>query len=161
MKRRLGSAIVALFCLAFAAFCAWLFGSVTVITCARIEPAQVNCEVRETLLGWLPLGKPQTLRHVQYAGLDFIAGGDDGYNTNYLVLHTEAQELRIEFFDYSSVVDANERFDAFFSSSEPAFTYHQTSGWVGGICGGFLFLDVLFFAGIFAAGAFPRRKPQN
>jgi len=162
MKKRLGLAFLGLLCLAFAAFCTWVFGSVTVITCTRIEPAQVDCAVQETFLWWLPLGKPQTLRHVRSANPNIsAASNDDGFSGLHLVLNAESGELRIEFAYHSSLMEANERLAAFFASADSEITVRQTSGWFGGLCGGFLVLDCLFFAGLFAVGAFSRGRPKS
>lgn len=162
MKQRLGLAFLGLVCLAFAVFVAWIFGSATVITCTRVEPAQVNCTVQETFLGWLPLGEPQTLRHVRSASLDITAASnDDGFSGLYLVLNAENGKLRIEFAYHASVTEAKDRLDAFFAGADSEITVRQTPGWFGGLCGGFLILDCLFFAGMFAVGAFSCNKSKH
>jgi len=159
MKQRLPPVIAAVLCLAFAAFIAWIFATVTFITCNRVEPAQVDCVIQDKFLGVVPLGKPKTLHNVRSATMmtDYDVF-DDAPGAVFLLLHTRDDVLKLEFNRYVSADQAEQQLTAFLQSEDDAIQVRDTQGWFGSLCGGFLFLDILFFGGMFLLVAFEKRK---
>ena len=134
--------LIGVLCLLFAIVVLWIFWSVTILTCVRVEPTQINCAIQKSLLGLIPLGEEQSLPHVQSA--DYKT--DDGSNP-FLQIHTTEGSVEIDFSNHPNTQEAARRINHFIqNSTEKVLRIRGAQPWIGLVCGSFLFINCLFLA---------------
>lgn len=135
-------------CLSFGVFVLCIFGQVTVVACVRIEPRQVDCQVRETWAGWLPMGRPHIVRNVRLAQAQ-VEPADyyDQPDRIYLELSTAEGATDISFTNLPNAERAAGQINGFIREGRAASSEVRDAwGWFPLSCGLFLFADALFFS---------------
>lgn len=158
MKQRIFAFVIGLLCLGFATIIVSIFGASTSIRCTRIEPNRVDCVVQKKFLGWLPVGKPQTLDDIRHAGIRLRSDDFNDFGTWFVVLYTTDEAHTFEFSHYASAHQAQEQLATFLRGRDATVEVRDRQGWFNAVCGGFLLLTMLFLIGIMVSNILAKPK---
>jgi len=158
MRRYIVSAFIGLLCLGFIVIVMLVFGTTTSIRCTRVEPDRVDCVVQRKLLGWLPVGTPQTVYDIRHAGTRLRADDFNDFGTWFVVLYTPDEALTFEFSHYTSAHQAQEQLATFLRDRGTTVEVRDQKGWFSALVGGFLLLATLLLSGIMVSNILTKPK---